>query len=155
MDRITLEDFKKLEIGEAELLKDGRDAAIIALGHMVHPSLKAADQLELEGIEVAVVNARFVKPLDKELILYLALKIGTLITVEENVLRGGFGSAVLELLEEQGLSHVRVKRIGLPDIFIEHGSQVVLRDKYGLTARGIIDTVKEVLVREYAGIKNP
>jgi 1-deoxy-D-xylulose-5-phosphate synthase len=148
-------DLKRLEIGQAELLKDGRDAAIIALGHMVYPSLKAAEQLELEGIDVSVVNARFVKPLDKELILDLALKIGTLITVEENVLQGGFGSAVLELLEEQGLSQVRVKRIGLPDIFIEHGSQEVLRDKYGLTARGIMNTVKEVLEREYAGIKIP
>jgi 1-deoxy-D-xylulose-5-phosphate synthase len=148
-------DFRQLEIGKAELLKDGRDAAIIALGHMVYPSLKAAEQLELEGIDVGVVNARFVKPLDKELILDRALKIGTLITVEENALQGGFGSAVLELLEEQNLTQVRVKRIGLPDIFIEHGSQKALRDKYGLTARGIIDIVKEVLERAYVGIKIP
>jgi len=148
-------DFKRLEIGQAELLKEGRDAAIIALGHMVYPGLRAAEQLELEGIDVAVVNARFVKPLDEELILSLALEVGTLITVEENVLQGGFGSAVLELLGEQGLSRVRVKRIGLPDIFIEHGSQDILRAKYGLTVRGIIDTVKRVVEGEYAYIKIP
>jgi 1-deoxy-D-xylulose-5-phosphate synthase len=148
-------DLKNLEIGQAELLKDGRDAAIIALGHMVHPSLKAAEQLELEGIDVAVVNGRFVKPLDKELILELALKIGTLITIEENTLHGGFGSAVLELLEDQGLFQVRVKRIGLPDIFIEHGSQSELRSKYGLSIEGIVDTVKGVLKHEYVSIKIP
>jgi 1-deoxy-D-xylulose-5-phosphate synthase len=151
---VTLDrDFKQLEIGQAELLKDGKEIALIALGHTVYPSLRAAAQLELEGVEVAVVNALFAKPLDKKLILNLASKIGKLITVEENVLQGGFGSAVLELLEEQGLSQTLVKRIGLPDIFIEHGSQQILRDKYGLSSQGIINILKEVLELEYASIR--
>ncbi|HET6464238.1 MAG TPA: 1-deoxy-D-xylulose-5-phosphate synthase [Nitrospiria bacterium] len=131
----------RLSIGKAELLKDGGDVAILALGHGVHPSLQVARELEKEGIAAAVVNARFVKPLDRELILQLARRTRRLITVEEHVLQGGFGSAVLEILEEEGLSNVEVKRIGLPDQFIEHGAVRSLRERFGFTPETLLRDV--------------
>jgi len=146
-------EFKSLEIGRAELMKEGRDLVAIALGHMVHPTLRAAEQLKLAGIDVAVVNARFVKPLDRELILNLARGVGRIITIEENVLQGGFGSAILELLEEEGLSQVVVKRIGLPDRFIEHGPQGLLREKYGLNSQGIIKILRKVWEEEHVPLR--
>jgi 1-deoxy-D-xylulose-5-phosphate synthase len=91
------------------------------------------------------VNARFVKPLDIELILGLARKTRKIVTVEENVLQGGFGSAVLELLQTHGLDHVNVRCIGLPDEYIEHGPQSILRHKYGLDAEGIEKVVLEIV----------
>jgi 1-deoxy-D-xylulose-5-phosphate synthase len=92
-----------------------------------------------------VVNARFVKPLDEELILSLVSKCRRLITVEENALQGGFGSAILELLEEKGITGVEVKRLGIPDVFVEHGPQEFLRHKYGIDAEGIVRTGEELL----------
>lgn len=139
------EELRMLEVGRGELLRDGIDGVLVAVGHMVQPALEAADSLWKEGIEVAVINARFVKPLDKELIREWALRTGRVVTVEENVLQGGFGSAVLELLSEEGLGHIPLMRIGLPDRFIEHGSQAVLRKKYGLDAPGIAARTWELL----------
>ncbi|MBI2953518.1 MAG: 1-deoxy-D-xylulose-5-phosphate synthase [Chloroflexi bacterium] len=131
-----------IRVGEAEILRAGRDIAILAIGCMVYPALQAADLLQREGILAAVVNARFVKPLDVKLIVSLASRFRRIVTVEENILAGGFGSAVLELLEERRVQDVQVIRIGLPDEFVEHGTQSILRDKYGLTAEGI---AREVL----------
>lgn len=135
--------LKALEIGKAELLRDGTDLVIVAIGNLVHPSLEAAERLKADGISAAVVNARFAKPLDEELILQMAKKTGRVMTVEEHALQGGFGSAVLECLEESGHSSVKMHRIGLPDQFIEHGSQKILRQKYGLDADGIYASAKE------------
>src|SRR5207253_8963123 len=92
-----------LEMGKAELLRDGGEIAIVAYGSMVHPSLQAAENLAKDGIEATVINARFVKPLDSALLLALARTKRLIVTVEEAYLAGGFGSAVLELLEENGL----------------------------------------------------
>ncbi|MBI2877469.1 MAG: 1-deoxy-D-xylulose-5-phosphate synthase [Candidatus Tectomicrobia bacterium] len=132
---VSLEEgLRILEIGRGELLREGEDGVLVAIGHMVQPALEAADALWKEGIEVAVINARFIKPLDGELIREWALRTGKVVTIEENVLQGGFGSAVLELLSEEGLGHIPLQRIGLPDQFIEHGSQAILRKKYGLDA---------------------
>jgi 1-deoxy-D-xylulose-5-phosphate synthase len=139
------ETIHSLRIGKAEELREGKDAAIIAIGNMVYPSLRAAEKLGRAGIHVSVINARFVKPLDKELILKKAKETGHLITVEENALQGGFGSAVLELLEQEGVKGVAVKRVGLPDQFIEHGAPDVLREKYGLSEEGIVAAVKSLL----------
>lgn len=126
-----------LEIGKAEILKEGTDLAIIAIGHPVHDALEAAKNLEEdENISAAVVNARFVKPLDPKLILTLARQTGRIITVEENVVQGGFGSAALELLQQHNIL-IPVHCIGLPDKYIEQGPQSVLRHKYGLDAEGI------------------
>jgi 1-deoxy-D-xylulose-5-phosphate synthase len=109
---------------------------------MVQPALQAAAALALEGVELGVMNARFVKPLDRELILALAAT-GFLVTVEENVLQGGFGTSILELLEESGVNGVRVVRLGYPDRFIEQGEQAELKAAYGLDAAGIAKSVRE------------
>ena len=128
-------------IGEAEVLKDGKDVALIALGSTVYPALSAAHRLEKEGVSAMVVNARFVKPIDRALITSVAAIVPKIITVEENVLQGGFGSAVLEFLNELDIPSVRVKRIGIPDIFIEQGTQAELRKRYGLDEEGIASVV--------------
>jgi len=135
-----------LEIGKAELLRDNgsADVAIVAYGSMVHPSLKAAELLAKDGIEATVINARFVKPLDAGLLLALARTKRLLVTVEEAYLAGGFGSAVMELLEENGLlDRVRVVRMGVPDRLVTHGDSKLLLAKYGLDADGIYTRVKE------------
>lgn len=126
-----------LEIGKGEILLEGDDVAIIAIGSMVYPSIEAAGLLKKSGVDAAVINARFVKPLDETMLLNIAGRYGNLITVEDGALAGGFGSVVLELLERQGVSGVRVKRIGIPDKFIEHGSIRELHRIYGLDAAGI------------------
>jgi 1-deoxy-D-xylulose-5-phosphate synthase len=129
-----------IEIGRAEILMEGDDVAIIAVGNAVHPSLKAAEMLKGDGINACVVNAQFIKPLDEGLIISMSERIKRIITIEENVLAGGFGSAVLECLNKAGLNDVAVKRIGIDDEFVEHGSQKILRQKYGLDEEGIYKT---------------
>jgi 1-deoxy-D-xylulose-5-phosphate synthase len=126
-----------LEIGKGEIVAVGNDLTIVAIGVTVQPALKAAELLKERGITASVINARFVKPLDRELILAEAKRSGALLTVEENALQGGFGSAVMEMLEEERISDVRIKRLGIPDRFIEHGSQAQLRKELGLDAEGI------------------
>lgn len=140
-------DPAQMEIGKGEILAEGDDLAIIAIGTTVFPALEACRILAAEGIRATVVNARFVKPLDKNLILNAASRAGALLTVEENALAGGFGAAILELLETSGISDVRVKRIGIPDRFIEHGSQAQLRSDLGLDATGIASSAREFLAR--------
>jgi 1-deoxy-D-xylulose-5-phosphate synthase len=137
--------LSKIPVGKAELLKEGEDLLILAVGASVYPALKAAGDLEKRGFHATVVNARFIKPLDENLILTLAASHGRVLTVEENVVAGGFGSAVLELLADQGLFGVAVKRLGIPDTFVEHGSQDILRQKFGLDAEGILKGALEVL----------
>ncbi len=138
----------QIQIGRSELLRQGSQAAVLALGTMVRPALEAAQSLETEvGVSLAVVNARFVKPLDVELILELAKKHGCLITVEENVLQGGFGTAVLELLEEHGLSGVRVLRLGYPDSYIPQAEQDELRAMLGLDTAGIAASIRVFLAQ--------
>lgn len=133
-----------LPIGKAELLVEGDQVAILALGTMVYPSLEAASILRDAGISPLVVNMRFVKPLDEELILSCAERFDTIVTVEENVIAGGFGTAVLELLEQRGITTTRVVRIGYPDQYIEQGEQHELREQYRLTARGIASRIQEL-----------
>ena len=99
--------------------------------------MEARAALADEGIDVAVVNCRFVKPLDEDLIARVASAVGKVLTVEENVLAGGFGSAVLELLEMKGLCGINVKRLGIRDEFVEHATQAEMRRKYGIDAEGI------------------
>jgi 1-deoxy-D-xylulose-5-phosphate synthase len=135
---------QRLEIGKAELLRDGGEVAIVAYGSMVHPSLTAAANLAKDGIETTVINARFAKPLDSALLLALAKTKRLIVTVEEAYLVGGFGAAVLELLEENGLQdQVRVVRMGVPDRIVTHGDPKLLLAKYGLDADGIYTRVKE------------
>ncbi|MDK2835426.1 MAG: 1-deoxy-D-xylulose-5-phosphate synthase [Thermosediminibacterales bacterium] len=138
-------EIRKIDIGKAEILKSGNDAAIIAIGSMVYPSLKAAEFLEKSGINVAVINSRFVKPLDEKLLTSIARKVKKIVTVEENSLIGGFGSAVLELLEKNRLFDIKIERMGLPDEFIKHGSRDILLKTYGLTSGDIIKKVEEIV----------
>jgi 1-deoxy-D-xylulose-5-phosphate synthase len=137
-----------LPLGQGELLQEGSDLAIIAIGATVYPALAAAELLQLKGIRATVINARFVKPLDRDLILGWARQTGYLLTVEENALQGGFGSAVLELLSEEAITGVRVKRIGMPDHYIEQGTQTRLRADLGLDAAGIAATAEAFLARK-------
>jgi len=136
--------LRRLPIGKAEVVREGEDLLILAVGASVNPSLQAAEELEQQGYQTTVVNARFIKPLDEGLILNLAARRGRVLTVEENVLQGGFGSAVLELLMDRGLM-VPVRRLGIPDVFVEHGSPAILREKYGLDAQGIAKSALEFL----------
>lgn len=138
------EQIEPLEIGRGELLREGTDGLIIAVGDLVNQALIAADQLSEQGIEVSVVDARFVKPLDVDLILSQAEKAPFVITAEENSLQGGFGAAVLELLNDMGLA-VPVMRMGIPDHFVGQGTQTELRRQLGLDAPGIIEKVKQGL----------
>jgi 1-deoxy-D-xylulose-5-phosphate synthase len=135
----------QLPPGAGEQLTDGGDVAIVAIGATVYPALAAAELLRNDGIMATVVNARFVKPLDRELILSVAKNCGSLVTVEEHALAGGFGSAVLELLANERLPGIRVKRIGIPDTFIEQGSPSQLRRMLALDADGIAASVTAFL----------
>ena len=137
--------FKKLPFGQAEILRTGHDGVILAVGVMVYPACEAANILAAEGIDLAVVNARFIKPLDRDLILSLARSMGKFFTVEENALMGGFGTAVLELLEEEGVEGVHVTRFGYPDHFIDQGEQPELRRMHGLDAVGIAAGIRKAL----------
>ncbi len=136
---------KPLPIGKAELLREGTDVAIVAIGVPVSHAVTAAARLEEEGISTAVVNARFVKPLDQNLIVEIAKRVRYVVTVEEGCKMGGFGSAVLEALSDGGVTHVTTKVLGLPDWYIEQGPQDFLRERYGLTAEGIYQSVKELI----------
>lgn len=138
-------DLATLAIGKGEQLVDGDDLCIIAIGSTVYPALQAAETLKQKGISAGVVNARFVKPLDADLIIAAARKTGRIITVEENSLQGGFGSAVLELVFDNNLSDVRIKRLGIPDYYVEHGSQAQLRKDLGIDAAGIALAAEEFL----------
>jgi 1-deoxy-D-xylulose-5-phosphate synthase len=137
-------ELHEIPIGRGEILRHGKDVAILAIGTMVAPALEAAEELDLNGIEATVVDARFAKPLDAELITSLAQDIKRLVTVEENALSGGFGSSVASFLEEAGISDAQVKSIGIPDEFVEQGSQAALRSDYGLDAPGIARQVREL-----------
>jgi 1-deoxy-D-xylulose-5-phosphate synthase len=124
-------------VGEAEVLREGSDGAVIAYGATVYPSFQAAEKLNREGIEATVINARFAKPLDKALILEVVKNHPFVLTVEDHSLAGGFGSAVLEMLSEEGEDVRKVRRLGIPDRFIEHGSREMLLRILGLDSEGI------------------
>jgi 1-deoxy-D-xylulose-5-phosphate synthase len=141
-------ELKNLEIGKGEVLQEGSDLAVIAIGSVVNPALTAAKRLSEEGFNIKVINARFVKPLDEELILKTAATIKKIITIEENMLQGGFGSAVLELLAEKSITGVQVKRLGIPDEFVNHATQAQQRQKYNLNEEGIIRAIREMLAKE-------
>jgi 1-deoxy-D-xylulose-5-phosphate synthase len=138
-----------LAIGVAEGLKDGSDVAIFALGNMVAEAEKLAKLLEREGQSVAVINARFAKPLDAACVAKYGKRCGLLITMEDHVLAGGFGSAVLESLNAQEID-VPVVRVGWPDEFIEHGKPDELRAKYGLTPQAAFERAKPYLKKAVA-----
>lgn len=138
-----------ISLGEAEVLTEGGDIAILAVGNSVKPSLMACEKLKDHGISAAVVNMRFVKPLDRELVHRLAAGIGRLLTVEENMLQGGFGSSVLEYLNGSGLQHVEIRMLGIPDVFVEQGTPAELRRQLGLDEEGIASAAMALLKKSY------
>jgi 1-deoxy-D-xylulose-5-phosphate synthase len=143
-DAIT-EPYSLIELGSWERVKEGKDIAILAVGSMVYPAIDASSQLLEEGIEVEVVNARFVKPLDQKMLTDILDEFDKVITIEENSLLGGFGSAILEFAEEHNFNHALIKRMGIPDEFIQHGSRNQLLGMLGLDKNGIIQAVKRML----------
>ncbi len=141
-----------LEIGKSEQLRAGGDVAIFAFGTMVVPAMQAAELLEADGIKATVVNARFAAPVDEAAIVGLARSVGRIVTVEENVPMGGFGSAVSECLDRAGLSHTPLHRIALPETFVTHGKRDELLRQVGLDASGIARRVLDwvqVTQRQY------
>ena len=134
-----------VEIGRAEVMRDGRHCAIFALGPMVYPALEASRILSAHGVSCAVVNARFIKPLDTSILAQYASSTGMIITCEDAALPGGYGSAVLEALSQAGMADVRVVRLGIPDRFIEHGRRDDILGELGLDSRGIAASVLRAL----------
>jgi 1-deoxy-D-xylulose-5-phosphate synthase len=139
--------FNSLPIGQGEIMRDGKDAVIIGIGPILYEALKVSDDLAREGISVAVVNARFIKPLDQALLEGLAARFQNIITLEENVIKGGFGSAVAEFYAEKGITP-RMKFLGFPDTYIEHGAPSELMHDQGLFREGIGLSVREFLAQQ-------
>ncbi|HEY6286824.1 MAG TPA: transketolase C-terminal domain-containing protein, partial [Ktedonobacteraceae bacterium] len=154
-------ELHKLEIGKAELLSpstieeaERQVCVILAYGGTVALAEQAAKELSENGIHAAVVNARWAKPLDEELILRLATGTRRIVTVEDHMVAGGFGSAVLELLESHGLLQtVEMRLVGFPDRLIEHGAPSILKELYGLTSSHIKDVVRELVEAESKGFE--
>jgi len=152
-------ELHKLEIGKAELLSpstleeaEQQECVILAYGSAVAQAEQAAKELAEGGIHVTVVNARWAKPLDEELIVRLATGTRRVVTVEDHMVAGGFGSAVLELLESRGLLQtIDVRLVGFPDRLIEHGAPSILKELYGLTSSHIKDVVRELVEAESKG----
>jgi 1-deoxy-D-xylulose-5-phosphate synthase len=152
---VPLEDPSPIPIGQGEILTKGEHALILAIGRMVNNALKAHALLLAEDIHITVVNCRFAKPLDTNLIVRLCAEFDYVLTVEENGLHGGFGSAVLELLSDHQVQLAEIKRLGLPDHFIEHGAQSILLANCGLDDQGIAQTVRDMLTRHQAQGSHP
>jgi 1-deoxy-D-xylulose-5-phosphate synthase len=143
---VTLDaELQSLPVGKGEVMREGAAGVIFAIGNEVWPSMQAAEILAKEGIEVAVVNARFIKPIDDELIAKYCKPFARVITVEEGSLAGGFGSAVMERVQQLGIRDVEFHRIGIPDEYVHHGAQEVLRAQYDLDANGIAKRVRQFL----------
>jgi 1-deoxy-D-xylulose-5-phosphate synthase len=140
--------LKELPPGKGEILRDGNDAFILAIGPHVYTAIEVSKRLADQGVRVGVADSRFLKPLDHDLITNISAKTKNIVTLEENALMGGFGSAVLESLSDSGITDIKVKRMGLPDVFIEHGSQKILKEKLGLDVKGVVLEIKKFLNME-------
>ncbi|OPX86560.1 MAG: 1-deoxy-D-xylulose-5-phosphate synthase [Pelotomaculum sp. PtaB.Bin104] len=142
---VKIDDYQKiLPIGQAEVLREGSDLTLLAVGSMVSRAEEAANLLAKWGIKATVINARFIKPLDEECILKYADRTRKVFTLEEHVLQGGFGSAVLELLSTRGVNRVEVYRFGIPDNFVEHGKHSLIMEKHGLSVNQLVRKITEM-----------
>ncbi len=142
-----------IPLGQARVMRPGEDVAILALGNMLWPALEAAESLARRGVQAAVIDPRSIKPLDTKTLARMARTAGALLTVEDHVLAGGFGSAVMEFLQSENMQHIKVESMGFPDRFIEHGEQTRLFQEYGLTAEGIEQRALNLLQLKAAGEK--
>lgn len=147
---VPTEGFEEIKIGSWEELLEGEEVVVLAVGYPVYQALKAAERLYKDGIRIGVVNARFVKPMDEDMLLRISSKYEVIVTVEDNVVTGGFGSGVLEFLSRKGVTK-SVVNLGVPDRFVEHGNQNLLRNMVGIDAEGIEKTVREILTRKTLG----
>ncbi len=136
------QELQKLPIGKGVTVREGEDLTVLAIGPAVHSAIDAVEILAKEGVDCTVVNARFAKPLDSELILSQVERTRKLLTVEENTLCGGFGSAVMELIRSAGFSNLKIESLGLPDKFIEHGPQELFRSLFNLDSEGIAQYIR-------------
>jgi 1-deoxy-D-xylulose-5-phosphate synthase len=143
-------EYKNLPLGAAEIVFENKnqEVAIIAAGNCVWYAIEAAKNLAKDGINTCVIDIRFIKPLDADMLLKISKKVSKWVTVEENALAGGFGSAVNEWLTSNNIPDIRLKMLGLPDKFIEHGPQDVLRARYKIDTNGIVQTIKEPWTQE-------
>ncbi|PCK20865.1 1-deoxy-D-xylulose-5-phosphate synthase [Bacillus pumilus] len=139
------EQLKTIPIGSWEVLRPGKDAVILTFGTTIKMALQAAEELQKEGKSVRVVNARFIKPLDEGMLNEILAEGIPILTIEEAVLQGGFGSSVLEYLHDKKASHIKVERMGIPDEFIEHGSVDALLEEIGLTKTQVAETLRDLL----------
>jgi 1-deoxy-D-xylulose-5-phosphate synthase len=142
--------MEPIKIGKAELVSSKSpefvyDVLLIAIGHSVVEAKKALEKLKEKNTNCALINARFVKPLDKDLLITMAKKVGKVVTIEDHVLDGGFGSAILELFADNNLSNILVKRVGIKDCFVEHGPQTILRSEYSIDSSAICSAVKDII----------
>ncbi len=144
---VPVGEFEKIEIGKAEVVREGKDIAILAIGNMVIYSEQAAEKLAEKGIDAEVVNMRFVKPLDRELLFDIFSKFKKILTVEDNTIIGGFGSAISEFAEQHSYKN-EILIHGLPDKFIEHGKPNELHEMLKLDAKGIAEVAEEFLKKE-------
>lgn len=151
---INEKELKQIRIGEGEILRKGKDVNILAIGSSVYPSLMAYDILKkYYNINACVANLRFLKPLDNNLLKEVSKNSNYILTVEENVLQGGFGSAVLEFYEQEKINDIKLKRIGIPDVFIKHGTREQLLEIVGITPEKIVESVIRLLRGESCGFK--
>ena len=144
---LSKESVTPINCGKAEILRPGKDVSIVAVGNMVEMALKIAVLLSKKSIDSGVINARFIKPLDEELLSDLCINTKKIVTLEDGVLEGGFGSSVLEFIEKASMKGVKVRRIGLPDKFIEHGKRDELFSKYNLTPEAICDVIINEVIK--------
>jgi len=143
---------KLLEIGKAEVVQHGRDVAIFGLGNMFEVAEEAARKLEEKGISVALINPRWIKPLDTGTLEFFGRGVEVVCTIEDHVLHNGFGCAVMEHLHSQ-MIHTPVVRIGWPDQFVEHGTIPILRKKHGITADALVEKVLPLLKKKGAKVQ--
>lgn len=139
------EQLKTIPIGSWEVLRPGKDAVILTFGTTIKMALQAAEELQKEGKSIRVVNARFIKPLDEGMLNEILSEGLPILTIEEAVLQGGFGSSVLEYIHDKKVSHIKVERMGIPDEFIEHGSVDALLEEIGLTKTQVAETLRDLL----------
>lgn len=137
---------QEIRLGKSEVLKDGNDIAIFALGSMVGVALEAADKLKEYHVDVEVINSRFVKPLDADLLEKTLSRIKKVVTLEEGVVSGGFGSAIAEFINREKIRNVTLEIVGLPDEFVEHGARSELLTKYNLSVEGIVNLIRTELL---------
>ncbi len=136
------EQLKTIPIGTWEVLRPGNDAVILTFGTTIEMAIEAAEELQKEGLSVRVVNARFIKPIDEKMMKSILKEGLPILTIEEAVLEGGFGSSILEFAHDQGEYHTPIDRMGIPDRFIEHGSVTALLKEIGLTKQQVANRIR-------------